>query len=133
MECRWKGTLATDLVRVSSGRNTGVIGAPEGADILAPALARGWHEWDGKEWRLLEKAGVGSVATLAVQRQSHAAKPAAMQPPAKRLRMGDGHAPAAAAPNGAPGSEGLAPAAAPGANSKVMPKVPVFQKASTDP
>lgn len=147
-EGRWKGTLATDLNRVSTGRNLGFIGAPGGVDILAPALAVGWHEWDGKEWRFLDKAGVGAVGALAVAQNNKQAPPkaaGAAEPPAKKPRIGEAGAPAAPVKPAepmkvAPAGSAIAKVAAAAAqkisepkplpagngNGKVVPKVPVF-------
>jgi len=107
-EGRWKGTLASDLAKVTAGRNLGFIGAPSGADILSPDLAKGWHEWDGKEWKFLDQAGVTAVAALAVPQKQKEAPPAAA--PAQKRRKTEGAT------------------AKTGANSKVVPKVPVFAK-----
>jgi len=133
-ECRWKGSLATDLPRVSSGKNTGFIGAPKGADILSPNLAIGWHEWTGQEWRLSEKAGVATVITLAssVKPQQHQqqGKPQPEEaPPAKKQKTADAGEEAKQAP--APAAAAAASDGLPGPHFKLrpkaLPKVPAFQ------
>lgn len=57
-EFRWKGSHVKDLAKIKAGGSSGLIGAPQGYDILSPVALKGWHEWDGAAWKLRSKAGV---------------------------------------------------------------------------
>lgn len=63
-EKRWKGSRSSDLPEVQGGRSCGFISSPLGQNLLAPSLAKGWHEWDGQGWILRPSAGISSASTL---------------------------------------------------------------------
>jgi len=63
-EKRWKGSRSSDLPEVQGGRSCGFIGSPLGQNLLAPSLAKGWHEWDGQGWVLRPSAGSFSTGML---------------------------------------------------------------------
>ncbi|CAK0808196.1 unnamed protein product [Prorocentrum cordatum] len=44
-ESRWKASVGGDLRKIQGGARSGLLGAPLGADLQAPEMARGWHEW----------------------------------------------------------------------------------------
>jgi len=57
-EGRWKVARTLDLQRIKSGRSVGILGAPQGEDLLASSHRRGWYEWDGMVWAARPSAGV---------------------------------------------------------------------------
>mmetsp|Transcript_42923 Transcript_42923/g.98535 ORF Transcript_42923/g.98535 Transcript_42923/m.98535 type:complete len:490 (+) Transcript_42923:64-1533(+) len=57
-EGRWKVARTLDLQRIKSGRSVGILGAPQGDDLLAASHRRGWYEWDGMVWVARVAAGV---------------------------------------------------------------------------
>lgn len=63
-EKRWKGSRATDFLGNREGASKAIIAAPVNADLLSPSLIKGWHEWDGNDWRTLKLGGVSSLSVL---------------------------------------------------------------------
>eukprot|EP00439_Symbiodinium_sp_Y106_P016365 s2386_g2.t1 len=63
-ESRWKGSLFSNLQLIQEGRSLAVIGAPQNADLLDPALLRGWHEWADGTWSYRALAGVALLGSL---------------------------------------------------------------------
>jgi len=63
-ENRWKGSRSSDLPEIQGGRGCGFVASPIGQNLLAPSLAKGWHEWDGEGWVLRPSAGISSSGTL---------------------------------------------------------------------
>jgi len=60
-ESRWKGSNISHLRKIQAGASSSYLGAPLNADILSPALVKGWHEWRRKEWIFGARAGIGAI------------------------------------------------------------------------
>ncbi|CAK0910293.1 unnamed protein product, partial [Prorocentrum cordatum] len=60
-DSRWKGSAASHLQKIQGGSPACHVGAPVGADLLSPALLRGWHEWHEKAWVPRPCAGICAI------------------------------------------------------------------------
>merc|ERR1712217_794127 len=73
------GTATSKLQKVRAGSGVSWIGAPVGADLLAPALLKGWQEWYEKKWVFRSMAGVAAMSSYAKDKGHDRS----MKPPAK--------------------------------------------------